>query len=164
MKNFDIMAMFPAPSIAVSCGTTLPPGLVRHNSPTMTRSSARQPRGNRAQPVEHLAELYIALFDDVVVVDDEQIAAALVRLQRAVRDKQGVARAAPHRQADPDEKARQQVAMRVGEHAAHQHRPGRGVDRRRDVFERAVMRRNCSRPAGPTSTGTLTSCARFSRS
>ena len=135
IKNFDIIAAFPE---RVDCGQ------LRHDLSAGARPPqfadddpivGSQPRSDRAQAAKYLSQLNVAFFDNVVVIDDEQVTAALIFLQRPVRDKQRVARAALHRQSDAHKKARQQIAVRVCEHAAQKHCSCRGVDPGRDVFE-----------------------------
>ncbi len=95
-------------------GVTLAPGRARWMPLTTTQSSAEQAafddlhgplaRSGRDRP----------LLDDAVVVDDEDVAAGLVRAQGELRNQQRV-RALADRYADADEGARQQRAVGVGE-------------------------------------------------
>ncbi len=92
-----------------------------------------------AQIADLLAKLDFALLDHVVLVDDEHVASALVAADDAIRHEQRVGLGSP-RHAHAHEISRQQRAVGVRQHAAHQQRAGRRGDARRGVVERSLVR------------------------
>jgi hypothetical protein len=85
------------------------------------------------------ADLDLALRDDIVLVDDEDIAPSLIAADRRIGNEQGILRFA-ERNAHAHEIARQQYPARVLQHGADRQRPGRRIDRGRGVVERAPVR------------------------
>ena len=76
--------------------------------------------GDDAQCADQLAQLHIALTDNVILVEDKQIATALILLQGAVRYQQRTPYDLAHWQADLDEHTRQQRAIWIAHDAPHQ--------------------------------------------
>ncbi|MET3345822.1 hypothetical protein ABIF52_006203 [Bradyrhizobium japonicum] len=145
MKNFEIMAG--SSYLADACGCSI---FVTCGFDLLARDHPQQPRDHdavvRLQPaLDHAqaviggADLHLALLDDVVAIDHQQIAAALVAAERGVgNEERALLLVEGH--ADADEIAGQQHPLVVGDEAAHGKRTGRLVESRRDVVELAFMR------------------------
>src|SRR5262245_4815262 len=80
-----------------------------------------------AAVVEQLAGQHVAPFDDVLLVDQQQVAAVLVGEDRAVRDDRALARIADG-DAHAHARARHQRAVGVRDRAARRDGAGAGVD------------------------------------
>ena len=83
--------------------------------------------------------VHLPLLDDVLVVDDQQVAALLVVAERDVRHQQRLD-VLLLGDAHAHEQARLQHAVLVLEHGAAGQRAGAGIDLRRHVVERAGVR------------------------
>ena len=104
MKNFEIMARPPAraapaagalPAVC-SCGSTFWPGMARSMPGDHHAVVRRQPLLDHAQVADQRADLDLALLDDIVLVDDQHVAAALVAAERDVGHQQrGLLRSEP---------------------------------------------------------------------
>ena len=142
MKNFDIMLRIPADYFAASadrtCASTFCPGMASMMPPTTTRSSLVSPLSMTRSRVDQRTGLDLALLDDIVLVDDEHVAAALVAAERDIGHEQRRLRLRRH--AHAHEKAGQQAALVVLQGAAHRQRSGRRVHSWRDVVELADVR------------------------
>ena len=130
MKNLEIMAATPhladacGCSIFVSCGSIFWPGITRRSPAITTRSSGFRPLSITRRPSSSGADLHLALLDHIVLVDHQQIAAALVAAERGVGNEQGVL-VLVEGHADAHEIAGQQHPLVVGHDAAHGERAGR---------------------------------------
>ena len=82
----------------------------------------------------------IALLNDVVLVQHQQVPTALVLLQRAVRHQQCALHDLPHGKTDLDEDARQQRAVRIAQDTPHEEGSRGLIDRRSDILDSSVMR------------------------
>ena len=96
MKNFAIMAC-PICGVArrlrsCSCGSTFWPGIARSRPPVTTRSSAFRPFSITRRLALQRPGLHLALLDDIVGIDDEHIASALIAAERNVRHEQRIRR------------------------------------------------------------------------
>src|SRR5205085_4334387 len=78
---------------------------------------------------------------DIVVVDDEHIAACLIAAERHLGHEQRLLLGSLRwRYPRVREHTGQQRVIRVGKEPAHPQRPGRGIDLRRDVIDDAFVR------------------------
>ena len=77
-----------APGMEIRLGSTFAPSRTRWMPFTMTQSSGFRPSANDLQAIAQPAELDVAAFDDVLVVDDVDELAALVRSDRPFGDHQ----------------------------------------------------------------------------
>ena len=92
-----------------------------------------------------LRRLDITLLDDIVLVDDHEIKAALILADRPRGHEQGAPSHMSLRQPHAHKKPGQKVAVRVSQNAAHLEGAGGGVELRRDVFDMAVIGKAQSR-------------------
>ena len=93
---------------------------------------------DHAQIADHLPGLHLALLDDVVLVDHEHIAAALIGAERNVGHQQSRSRL--RRNAHAHEVTGQQRVIAVFQSGARRQRAGRGIDVGRHVIELALVR------------------------
>ena len=144
MKNFEIIA----PAYLASFGRKVGGHLLHLRLNLLSRRGLqqagdddlilrRQPRKDAAHAVESLADRHLALLDDIVGVDDEDIAAALIGADRFFRHQHGIDR--PQRHMHAHVIAGQKPELFVVEHAAHIQCAGRGIDVGRDIIDHAFV-------------------------
>ena len=126
MKNFDIMA-----PVLLSVGARQlgghfqawrdSPEIADDNKIVGLEAGADHPKITDRL----LRRLDIALFDDIVLVDDHEIKAALIFADRPRGHEQGDPSHMSLRQPDPHKQPGQKVAVRVSQNAAHLEGPKR---------------------------------------
>src|SRR5208282_5607143 len=140
MKNFDIMAPVLLSVGARQLGDHFhawrdSPEIADDNKIVGLEAGADHPKTTDRL----LRRLDIALFDNIVLIDDHKIKRALIFADRPRRHEQGalshMSARQPHSHKEPGQKA----AVRVSQNAAHLDGPGGGVELRRDIFDVAVI-------------------------
>jgi hypothetical protein len=137
MKNLEIMAGQFAAAVR-SSGSTLRPGIARMIPPTTARSSFFSPLSiTRKSPTSW--PIWTRRYSTTVGIDDEHVASGLVGAERGIGHQQSRLRFVWN--ADTHEIAGQQAAIGIGQGGARGKRAGRRIDGRRDVIERAFVRK-----------------------
>src|SRR5579885_1848155 len=139
MKNFEIIAIRPLiRRRGALLGVDLLPWDRAHDASDDDPVVLLQPCFDHAQIADQLPRFDFALLDDIVLVDDKHITAALIAADRRIGHEQR--RIWLSGNAHTHEIARQQAAVAIFKRSARGQRSRGRIDSRRDVVELAFVR------------------------